>query len=309
MTEMTPTTLWPQNNRTGCKFDSQSGAVTVYIISQFICLFGLLGNSIVLWFLRLFIRKNPIIPYIFSLALADAAYLLCCLVIAWCLPILILFKVELSSYSTGLYLLTVISVERCLGALCPFWYRFRRPEWVSSAVSIGLWSLAILQSGLSIFFLWERSVNRKIDKAINAFNLLICTPVMILSSLTLFAKVKCCSHPQNQPGHLHMTILLTVFFFVLCAVPLSVMTLFREYVNGFPGIFYLLASVNSSINPAIYFLVGCHRERWFREPLLLILQRALKEEKDSKRYVQLQLMLDSRLGPATFTTSESLHYW
>ncbi|XP_053229936.1 mas-related G-protein coupled receptor member X1-like [Podarcis raffonei] len=148
-----------------------------------VCVFGLLGNGIVLWFLRLDIRKNPLFVYILSLAAADFFFLFLRLfitsfffaqyfathILQWCELMTILSKMEVSSFSSSMYFLTAISVERCL------------------------------------------------------------SPYDELSS-----------------------------------------------------VFYMLACINSSINPAIYFLVGFCRKRWFREPLQFIIQRSLSEEKEAE---------------------------
>nr|XP_060610936.1 proto-oncogene Mas-like [Anolis sagrei ordinatus] len=282
---------WTPNNTVVCRRQHKLEDEIIYIINQFVCIFGLMGNGIVLWCLRYYVRKKPIMIYILSLALADFAYLLCCFFVTlvfsveyfsnwYCFPssemLLVVYKVELFLYSTGMYFLTAISVERCLSALFPFWYRCHRPKWVSGAVSVVLWIFAALLSGVSILAIWEKTVSQKMKKVIQIINILFVAPIMVLSSLILFTKLMCCS-PQRQLGHLGRTILLTIFFFIIFGTPLSI----EHWLTGnkkFPNIFYLLASINSSLNPAIYFLVGCHREKWFREPFRFVLQRALNEE-------------------------------
>ncbi|XP_062823251.1 proto-oncogene Mas [Anolis carolinensis] len=283
---------WTPNNTVVCTCQHKLEDGIIYIVNQFVCIFGLMGNGIVLWCLRYNVRKKPIIIYILSLALADFAYLLCCFFVilvfsieyfsnCYCFPsfktLLIVYKVELFLYSTGMYFLTAISVERCLSALFPFWYRCRRPEWLSGAVSAVLWSLAALLCGVSISTIWEKTVYQRMNKAINIVNILFIAPIMVLSSLILFTKLKCCS-PQRQLGHLGRTILLTVFFFVIFATPLNLEQWLRN-TDKFPNIFYLLASINSSINPAIY--LGYRREKWFREPFRFILQRAFNKERNT----------------------------
>ncbi|XP_042301517.1 mas-related G-protein coupled receptor member H-like [Sceloporus undulatus] len=290
---------WTPNSTAPCRYyEHNLGDGIIYIINQFICLFGLMGNGTVLWCLRRCVMKKPIIIYILSLALADFAYLLCCLFVIlvfsveyfsghycfpWCKVLFTVYKVELFLYSTGMYFLMTISTERCLCTLFPFWYRCRRPGWLSGALAVVLWSLAALLCGVNICALWGKTGYQEMDKAITVVNLSFVTPIMILSSLILFTKVRCSSQ-QQQLGQLSITILLTVFFFIIFATPLSIKHLFKDS-NKVPNMFYLLASVNSSINPAIYFLVGCRREKWFSEPLSFVLQRALNEERNSKKGV------------------------
>ncbi|XP_053143443.1 mas-related G-protein coupled receptor member H-like [Hemicordylus capensis] len=307
MAVMTPTTssaeasnsCWTPNNNTECQclhHTFEEGIV--YIINQFICLFGLLGNGIVLWYLRRHLRKNFFIFYVFSLAVADFGFLLCCLFVVimftaeyfrgcnfpWCTQMCPLFRLELYLYSTSMYFLTAISMERCLCAISPFWYSFHRPKWLSSAITGVLWSFPILLAGINIFSysLTIEQLCQHLSTIIVIANLYIFTPIMILSSLILFIKMRC-YFQGRQPGHLYRTILLTVLFFSIFAIPLSAKHLRIGFAHSkFPEISYLLASVNSSINPVIYFLVGSRREKWFKESLNFILQRALNEEKDSR---------------------------
>uniref|UniRef100_A0A8D0BLL2 G-protein coupled receptors family 1 profile domain-containing protein n=1 Tax=Salvator merianae TaxID=96440 RepID=A0A8D0BLL2_SALMN len=281
---------WTQTNHTRVRQHSLENGI-IYIINQFICLFGLMGNGIVLCFLRFYFKKNPFIIYILSLAVADFAFLLCCLFIivvftvecfgSYAFPhnkmMIAAYKAELHLYSCSMYFLTTISTERCFCALYPFWYRCYRPTWLSYAVSAVLWSTVILLCGLDIYSLWEKNLYQGMERAISIANVSFFTPVMILSSLRLFIEVRYCS--QYQPGHLCRTILLTVLFFVIFAVPLSIHRLIK-YIK-LPNFFYLFASINSSINPAIYFLVGVRRDKWLREPLRFIFQRAV-DEQDAK---------------------------
>ncbi|XP_033002576.1 mas-related G-protein coupled receptor member X1-like [Lacerta agilis] len=265
----------------------------IYCLSLFICIFGLLGNGIVIWFLQLDTRKNPLLLYILSLAVADLFFLFLRLFITyfffaqyfvthifpWCEPMPILSKMDMSPFSSGMYFLTAISVERCLCALCPFWYRCFRPAWLSSTVAAVLWSADILLFGLDIYSLSNGTVCDKMQQNISLVNLAFFTPIMILSSLTLFIKVRFCSL-QRPTGRLCKTILLTVLVFVVFSVPLNVHHIASDYELS--SVFYMLACINSSINPAIYFRVGFCRERWFREPLQFIIQRSLTEENEAE---------------------------
>ncbi|XP_077177050.1 proto-oncogene Mas-like [Paroedura picta] len=293
------TSCWVRNG-TGCSIRVHTSTDgVIYIINQLICLFGLAGNGIILWFLISNIRKKPFIIYIFNLAVADFAYLIFCLIVVCifaaeyfgsynfprCTLMHTLYKAELFLYSTSIYFLTAISVERCLCAIFPIWYRSNCHNWSPLSVSAVLWSYAIVLSGVNFFscFSWVNSACQNMTKVIIVVNLFIFTPCMLLSSLTLFIKVRYCLQ-QHYTGHIYIVILLTVLCFIIFAVPLSIQLFLRELSYcKLPKIFYLLASVNSSINPIIYFLVGSYREKGFKKPLHYILSRALNEERISGR--------------------------
>uniref|UniRef100_A0A452GXW3 G-protein coupled receptors family 1 profile domain-containing protein n=1 Tax=Gopherus agassizii TaxID=38772 RepID=A0A452GXW3_9SAUR len=112
------------------------GFAPVLSISLFICLVGLVGNGMVLWFLGFPVKKEPFTIYILNLAIADFGFLLC--MVAFLIIIILYLHMDflvgfvvieaiqwvaLFIYNTGLYLLTDISIHRCLSVLYPIWYR------------------------------------------------------------------------------------------------------------------------------------------------------------------------------------------
>ncbi|CAM4570138.1 unnamed protein product [Lepidochelys olivacea] len=113
-------------------------------------------------------------------------------------------------------------------------------------------------------------------------NVLIFTPIMVLSSLTLFIKVQYSSQ-QRQPGKLYAVILLAVLFFLLFTVPQSGQ-IFLSYRNTYnpSEIFHVLASASSSTIPFIYFLVGSYGKRRFYGSIKISLQRVSEEKTDSR---------------------------
>ncbi|XP_007490110.1 mas-related G-protein coupled receptor member X4-like [Monodelphis domestica] len=110
--------------------------------------------------------------------------------------------------------------------------------------------------------------------------MVLLTPVLCVSSLTLVLRVQCSSQ-RRRPPRLYLLVLLTVLMFLLCGLPLGVI----NSVWFFSGsslmpywLFRLLACVSSSANPFIYFFLGNQWRRRGREPLSVVLQRALGEE-------------------------------
>ncbi|XP_059577308.1 mas-related G-protein coupled receptor member H-like [Alligator mississippiensis] len=116
----------------------------------------MVGNGIVIWFLGFRIKRNAFSIYILNLAAADFGYLLCIAVET--VQYLMQFNIgvqfgiflflDLFVYGTGLYLLTTISIERCLSVLFPVWFRCHRPKHLSSIMSALLWALSFLICGL-----------------------------------------------------------------------------------------------------------------------------------------------------------------
>ncbi|XP_050809620.1 mas-related G-protein coupled receptor member H-like, partial [Gopherus flavomarginatus] len=167
----------------------------------------------------------------------------------------------------------------------PIWCQCHRPKHLSALVCALLWALSCLVTGLMSYFcvLVVSEHCRMSHIAMYVLNFLIFAPVMVLSNLILFIKVRHSSQ-QRQPGRLYVVILLTVLFFLVFAVPFSIQRfgLYYNYFHISLEICNALASVNSSINPVIYFLVGSYRKWRFRGSVKVALQRVFEEHADSR---------------------------
>ncbi|XP_010209103.2 mas-related G-protein coupled receptor member H [Colius striatus] len=247
-------------------------------VTLLVCLCGLLGNGAVLWLLGLRIRRNPITVYILNLAVADFTFLLfmvalvslymvesvsCSLVVS--LKYLRSpFLLSLFCYNMGLYLLTAISIERCVSVLCPLWYRCRRPQRLSAALCVLLWALSIaVIAAVTSLCLWHEHEHCQVALiSMYLLNFLIFAPAMVISNVILFIKVLCGS-TRRQPKKLFIVIFLTILFFLIFMLPLSIWNFLQQfsYILVPSQVVFLLACINSSINPFIYFLVGSCRRR------------------------------------------------
>ncbi|XP_064309008.1 mas-related G-protein coupled receptor member H-like [Phalacrocorax carbo] len=269
--------------------------VAIDSVTLIICLCGLLGNGAVLWLLGFRIRRNPITVYILNLAVADFTFILFLAASAllyivedvFCSPDVLKYQrllllSSLFSYNMGLYLLTAISIERCLSVLCPLWYRCRRPQHLSVMVCALLWALSItvIATVTTLCLLHEHEHCQKALISMYVLNFLIFAPPMVISNVILFIKVLCGSQ-QRQPLRLYIVIFLTVLFFLMFGVPLSIWHFLKQvnYNNTtMPSqIFYLLACINSSINPFIYFLVGSCRRHCSLVSLQVAFRRVFEE--------------------------------
>ncbi|XP_051820796.1 mas-related G-protein coupled receptor member X2-like [Antechinus flavipes] len=282
------------NSTQKSKGGSSSGSLDFYgwmsLLPLLIALLGLVGNGAVLWLLGFRVRRNHFSVYILNLAAADALFL-CSSLLNSIVGVVeygfdfsmrrILFFFRYMFYAAGLSLLAAISTERCLSALFPLWYRSRRPKHTSAAVCAGLWALAGMFWLLP--FVLPDSFSHNFVTFITSLGpwLVLLTCVMCLSSLTLLLRVQCSSR-RRRPPRLYLLVLLTVLVFLLCGLPMGVEDFLEICFNIYlvPYWLYdLLACVNSSVNPLIYFFVGRQGNRR-REPLRLVLQRALGDEQE-----------------------------
>ncbi|XP_005243507.2 LOW QUALITY PROTEIN: mas-related G-protein coupled receptor member H-like [Falco peregrinus] len=288
-----PTSLVPDTNGDDqCRIDITD--VAVDIVTLLICLCGLVGNGAVLWLLGFRIRRNPITVYILNLAVADFTFLLfmvtsgllymmeniSCFTAVPLVYLRSLFLLSLFSYNMGLYLLTAISIERCVSILCPLWYPLRRPQRLSAMLCALLWalSIAVIAAVTSLCLLHEHEHCRMALISMYALNFLIFAPPMVISNMILFIKVLCGSQ-QRQPRRLYIVIFLTVLFFLMFGVPLSIWNFLQQfnYTVASTHVVFLLACINSSINPFIYFLVGSCRRHCSLVPLQVAFRRVFED--------------------------------
>ncbi|XP_042641569.1 mas-related G-protein coupled receptor member H-like [Tyto alba] len=274
-----------------CRIDVTDVAIDG--VTLLICLCGLVGNGAVLWLLGFRIRRNPITVYILNLAVVDSTFLLfmvtstflyvvenLCFSAVSLMYQRSLFLLSLLSYNMGLYLLTTISIERCMSILFPLWYRCHRPQHLSAVVCALLWalSIAVIAAVTSLCLSQEHEHCQMALISMYVLNFLIFAPPMVISNVILFIKVLCGSQ-QRQPKRLYIVIFLTILFFLIFGVPLSIWNFLQQFVYiVVPSqVVFLLACINSSINPFIYFLVGSCRRHCSLMSLQVAFQRVFED--------------------------------
>ncbi|NXD88169.1 MAS protein, partial [Halcyon senegalensis] len=243
--------------------DCETGPVSKVPVTLLICFCGLVGNGAVLWFLGSHARRNPITIYILNLAIADFTFLLC---IATALVIFhgpesfchslgsrdmttVLIITILFTFTASVYILTAFSAMTSLSILSPSHCSCHHSQHLPVLVCALLWALSFLLT-MTLYF----SPAALIVFILSYF---LAVLILILSGLTLLARVLCCSR-QYPPRKLCAVVLLAVFFFPFFTADFGYW-LFLRVFNFSVFVFdasLTLASVNSTINPIIYFLVG-----------------------------------------------------
>ncbi|XP_008152873.1 proto-oncogene Mas [Eptesicus fuscus] len=266
---------------------------------------GFVENGVLLWFLSFRMRRNPFTVYITHLSIADISLLLCIFILTvdyalghelstgYYYTIVTLSVTFLFGYNTGLYLLTAISVERCLSVLYPIWYRCHRPKHQSALVCALLWALSCLVTTMEYALCVDSARQsysqrrcRPVIILIAVLSFLVFTPLMVVSSAVLLVKIRrnAWASPSSK---LYLVIALTVAVFLSFAMPMRVLyLLYYEYWSTFGtlhDVSILFSTINSSANPFIYFFVGSSRKRRFKESLKVVLTRAFKDDTQPRR--------------------------
>ncbi|KAK2498880.1 hypothetical protein MC885_004263 [Smutsia gigantea] len=278
-----------------------TGQVLFHSITVVMTLCGLVGNGIVIWLVRLSIRKNSFSVYSLNLAIVDLMHLCFQIVYSlrqilkfllnycFCLPGIVMVLRFFFGF-TGLGIMAAVSFQRCLSAQFPIWYRCHCPKHPSAVMSALLWILTFLMNilrghacGQLLIDVTKSCSTLATVPSAWAFFLF---PLMGSSSLLLLRRVQQSLHKQ-KPRKLYLVVLLTVLVSFLCGLPLSIIRFLGPKMdNQTLNDICILSSINSAPNPATYFFIGGIRRQHPSEPLKLILQRALGEatedEEDGK---------------------------
>ncbi|XP_053251204.1 mas-related G-protein coupled receptor member H-like [Podarcis raffonei] len=276
--------------------DNHSGLILrQYILDisyLLISIFGLLGNGTVIRLLGFCIKRTPFTTYILNLSIADFGLLTVvfidrmCFIVGKYLPYLedyMLKLIFLFMYTTGQFLLTAISIDRCVAVLFPLWHRCHRPPNMSTAVCASIWGLSTIPLAINFTLLladFNLSNILGIQFIVSGF---LCLPLMTIATLILFVRVCFKSH-QRRRGKLLIMVLLALFFFIIFSFPLNAVFITLFVLHSAPPFFsqyaFILSSLNSSVNPLIYFLVGRQKRGRCRQSLKATFQNVFKEDEN-----------------------------
>ncbi|XP_077207562.1 mas-related G-protein coupled receptor member X1-like isoform X2 [Paroedura picta] len=236
----------------------QNGAFDFFVL--FIGTLGLIGNGTVFWLLGFCMKRNFFSVYVLNLAVADFGVLTAMwslFIFAWSYTsstpsevykylIHLFFFMQCSS----VLFLTALSVDRCLVIFFPVWHRCHRPKNLSAIVSSVLWGIACVFWGLVAFCSCCKGTNPAIIAVVVIFG-----SAMVISTVILFFKV-CCNSRLRRHRRIHTAILLSLLFFIVMIVPISLLVYFQSGIDNISHITLLFTCMNSTINPIIYFSIG-----------------------------------------------------
>ncbi|KAK9402951.1 Mas1: Proto-oncogene Mas [Crotalus adamanteus] len=174
-----------------------------------------------------------------------------------------------------------ISLVSCVAVLFPLWNHCHHPPYLSALVCGLISILSFLLSVVHFILHQTRSSGRSPFLYQLILNGLFCTPLMILSTVTLWIHMR--SKSQRNQRKFLTTILLALFFFLLFSLPRYAS--YVIYYFSFPHPVLLTigigrATLKSSINPLLYFLVG-RKQKGKNQPrtsLKVALQRVFNDE-------------------------------
>ncbi|KAM9446659.1 chemerin-like receptor 1 [Clarias gariepinus] len=295
------------------------------VVNVVIIMLGLVGNGVVIWIAGFKMKKTVNTTWYLSLALSD--FIFCAT-----LPLNTFYLVTsdwifgqfmckftsfvmfLNMFSS-IFLLVIISVDRCIAVIFPVWAQNQRTIKKASVIVFLAWVFSVSLSVPPLIF---RDIQHHLDRTRchNNYNshdthnsILICRfifgflmPFLIIIvcySIIIF-KLRSNQMAKSSKPFKIMTALIGTFF--LCWLPYHTFML-AELTHGFPieiialglKIGTSIASANSFLNPILYVFMGSDFRRKFKNSILSKIENAIGEEgRTTSRYLSRSSSMDAR---------------
>ncbi|XP_060113682.1 chemerin-like receptor 1 [Heteronotia binoei] len=206
----------------------------------------------------------------------------------------------------SVYLLMVISIDRCISVLCPVWAQNHRNPQCASFVALGVWILALMLSSPTIHF---KSTLQSIDKIycyshyshdekqakvthhaviISRFIFAFVIPfqVILICYGAIVLRLKRDRLARSSKPFKVITAVIVAFF--VCWLPYHVFSFLELHVYKDPAmqstiligvpLASSLAFINSCLNPILYVFMGHDFKERLKHSILSVFENAFAEE-------------------------------
>ncbi|XP_073457330.1 formyl peptide receptor 2-like [Aquarana catesbeiana] len=259
--------------------------VSSMVVLSGICLLGITGNGLVIWFVAFRMKKTVNSVWFLSVAFADFTFSLF-------LPLTITY-IALSYYwpfgtfmcklnrfsiylnmSASVLQLTVISIDRCISVVFPIWCRNHRTVRLAVKVILAIWIISLL---LNVFYFINTHIYDVGDEFVYCLDNWVMHDVHIVLFVIAFTIIIFCytviflrirrNHrvTSNKPFKVIAAVIISFF---ICWFPYHVFAIMSSYGSKTwnPNIWLviaigrsissLLAYSNSCVNPLLYVFIG-----------------------------------------------------
>ncbi|XP_066509724.1 chemerin-like receptor 1 [Hoplias malabaricus] len=300
-----PETTLPENGTEN--YDTYHRLLNIFdlVANVIIIVLGLTGNALVIWIAGFKVRKSVISIWYLSLAVSD--FLFCSF-----LPFFVFYRItgtwifgpflcniiclniSLNLYCS-IFLLTIISVDRCVIVMFPVWAQNQRTLKKAFVIVVLVWFIsAILNVPVLII---PDSENKTVTIETNEtcemsdsaaipiydfiFGFVIPFLIMIACCVIIIRKLKTMQMVASKKPFKIMTALSATFF--ICWLPYHIYTLMiinqkeNEVLQIIGVIGFTLCSANSCLNPFLYAFMGKDFKKQFYA-ILSKIENAMEEE-------------------------------
>lgn len=297
------------------------------VVNAIIFLLGIGGNAVVIWIAGFGMKKSVNTTWYLSLAVSD--FIFCC-----CLPFNIIYSVT-SDWIFGLFmckftsfvmflnmfssifLLVIISVDRCVAVMFPVWAQNHRTVGKASLIIVLAW---VISAALSIPSMVYRDVQHHlgINRCMNSytsdphtheivamsrfiFGFVIPFLLIVICYTIIIFRLRASQMAKSSKPFKIMTALILTFF--LCWLPYHTFVLIELYhtynLNHIVAhglrIGTTVAAANSFLNPILYVFMGNDFRRKFKSSILSKIENAIGEEgRTMSRYLSRSSSVDAK---------------
>ncbi|XP_026178597.1 chemokine-like receptor 1 [Mastacembelus armatus] len=301
--------------------------VSLMVVSGVIFLLGFCGNGLVIWISGFKMTKTVNTTWYLSLAISD--FVFCA-----CLPFSIanmameqwIFghfmckfvpSVMFLNMFSSIFLLVIISVDRCISVMFPVWAQNQRTVKKASIAVVLAWIFAIALTIPTMIF---RDVKHHLGRAI-CFNrydtdhhshkivavsrflagFVVPFVIIIICYSIIILKLRTNRMTKSSKPFKIMTALVAAFF--ICWLPYHVFILLELNHNNHDHhilaiglkVGTSLAAANSFLNPVLYVFMGNDFRRKFKSSVLSKMENAMGEEgRTTSRYLSRSSSMDGR---------------
>ncbi|XP_068560120.1 chemokine-like receptor 1 [Cebidichthys violaceus] len=301
--------------------------VSLLVGSVVVFLLGFCGNALVIWISGFKMKKTVNTTWYMSLAISDFVF---CAFFPFSITNMAMedwifgrFMCKFASsvmflnMFSSIFLLVVISIDRCVSVMFPVWAQNHRTVKKASVVVIISWLLAIGMSVPSVIF---REVKTHLGRtvcynnytlyrhghkvvAVSRFLTGFVVPfvVIIVCYSIIILKLRTNRMMKSSKPFKVMSALVAAFF--ICWLPYHVSVLLEldhqkydhSILNAGLKIGTLMAAANSFLNPVLYVFMGNDFKQKFRSSMLSKMENAMAEEgRTTSRYLSRSSSMDGR---------------
>ncbi|XP_048855599.1 chemerin-like receptor 1 [Brienomyrus brachyistius] len=295
-----------------CQWD----CVILVVVNVIICVLGLSGNGLVIWIAGFKMKKTVNTAWYLSLAISDFLY---CIFLPLNTAYLAtnnwIFGVSMCKFTSfvlflnmfsSIFLLVIISIDRCISVVFPVWAQNKRTVKKASIVIILAWIISIALSSPSAIFR-DTTLQGQSIKCYNnyeppsshlavvfsrfAFGFVVPFLIIITCYSVIIWRVRNNQMTKSSKPLKVMSALIGAFF--ICWLPYHIVVLMEtneehqqsEIFQICIKVFPVLASANSILNPLLYAFMGRDfKHKCFRFALSKI-ENALGEETQKKEEI------------------------
>ncbi|KAM4616803.1 chemerin-like receptor 1 [Polymixia lowei] len=286
---------------------SRAWCVIVVVMNVIICLLGLCGNGAVIWIAGFKMKKTVNTTWYFSLAISDFLY---CATIPfsisqkathyWIFGLFMCkftnFVMFLNMYSS-IFLMVIISVDRCVAVTCPVWAQNHRTLKRASAIVVITWLISMALSVPSLVFRDVTSRNHKyicinnftlpnsdVSTAVVRFAFGFVLPLIIITMCCSFIILRLRTNKLAKTSKPLKVMTVLIVTFLVCWLPYHVFSLLEINLfhhiaveNGLK-ISVIFATANSCMNPFLYAFMGKDFKQKFWSSFLSKIESTFYEE-------------------------------